>query len=193
VGAEGQDGGWRGIDVLATLVGHYAWLEWRLFAITGAWAARGDGDAAVRVWCAAASRRHGQLATRWAECLPVRAGVDAGALVRPPSEELADALERLGALEDGVVATTTLVLGVLPRLADLYGSHLATASPVSEAAVAEVLSDAGRIAVGETRSGRFVVRNLGDGIDPAAAPNDLVTVFERVFDNLRVFPAVRAS
>jgi hypothetical protein len=191
--ADGQDEGWRGIDALAALVGHYAWLEGRTFALTGAWAARGEGDAAARVWCAAASRRHGRLATRWAERLPVRAGVDAGALVRPPSEEVADALEQLGALEDVGAGTAVLVRGLLPRLADLYRSHLATASPVREAAVADVLSDAGRLAVGETRSGRFVVRNLGDGIDPAAAPDDLVTVFERVFDNLRVFPAVRAS
>jgi hypothetical protein len=190
--ADGQDEGWRGIDALAALVGHYAWLEWRIFALTGAWAARGEGDAAVRVWCAAASRRHGRLATRWAERLPVRAGVDAGALVRPPSEEVADALEQLG-LEDVDAGTAVLVHGLLPRLADLYRSHLATASAVSEAAVADVLSDACRLAVGETRSGRFVVRNLGDGIDPAPAPDDLVTVFERVFDNLRVFPAVRAS
>ena len=191
--AEAQDAGWRGIDALAALVGHYAWLEWRTFEVTGAWAARSEGDAAARVWCAAAARRHGELATRWAERLPVRAGVDAGALVRPPSREAADALEQLGALDDVGIGTAVLVLAVLPRLGDLYRSHLATASPVREGAVAEVLAVACRIAVGETRSGRIVVRNLGDGIDSASAPDDLVTVFERVFDNLRVFPAVRAS
>jgi hypothetical protein len=190
---EAPDTGWRGIDALAALVGHYAWLEWRTFEVTGAWAAQREGDAAVRVWCAAAARRHGELATRWAERLPVRAGVDAGALVQPPSGEVADALEQLGALDDVGAGTAVLVLGVLPRLGDLYRSHLVTASPVREGAVAEVLADASRIALGETRSGGIVVRNLGDGIDLASSPGDLVTVFERVFDNLRVFPAVRAS
>jgi hypothetical protein len=191
----GEDGaaGWRDIDALAALVGHYGWLEWRLFELTGAWAARPEGDAEVRVWNAAAARRHGELATRWAERLPVRAGVDGGALVRPPSAELATALERLGALDDAGAATAVLVSTVLPRAGGLYRAHLEAASPVSEAPVAEVLVDAHRIATGETRSGRAVVRNVGDGGEGAAQVAELVTVFERVFDNARVFPAVRAS
>jgi hypothetical protein len=193
VAEEGQDASWRGIDALAVLVGYYGWFEWRLFEVAGAWAARSEGEAATRVWCAATARRHGELARRWAERLPVRAGVDAGALVRPPSDELAGAFERLGALDEVGVGTAVLVSTVLPRLAEVYRAHLATASPVREAAVAEVLSDAQRIAAGEASSERFVVRNLGDGIGPAARAGDLVTVFERAFDNLRVFPAVRAS
>jgi len=193
VAEDGQHEGWRGIDELAGQVGHYAWLEWRIFGLACAWAARPDGDAPVRVWCAAVARRHGELATRWAERLPVRAGVDAAALVRPPSDELAEAFEQLAAQDDGGVGTAALVATVLPRLGEIYRADLATASPVREASVAEILADAHRIAVGEARSGHFVVRNLGDGIDPAPGAGDLVTVFERVFDNLRVFPAVRAS
>jgi hypothetical protein len=190
---DGRRGGWRDIDALGALVGHYAWFEWRTFEVTGAWAARREGDATVRVWCAAAARRHGELATRWAGRLPVRAGVDAGALVRPPSEEMAQAFEQLGALADAGLGAAALAFGFLPGLEAVYRSHLASASPVREAAVAEVLVDACRIAAEETRSGRIVVRNLGDGFDPPAGPGDFVTVFERVFDNLRVFPAVRAS
>ena len=84
--------GWRGIDELAALVGHYGWLEARLFELTGRWATAPAGDGAapdgradeLRVWCAAASRRHGELAAHWAQRLPVRAGVDAGALVVAP-------------------------------------------------------------------------------------------------------------
>jgi len=190
---EDATAGWRGIDALGALVGHYGWLEWRLFELTGAQAARPEGEAELRVWHAAAARRHGELATRWAERLPVRAGVDAGALVRPPSAELADALERLDALDDAGAATAVLVSTVLPRAAELYRAHLEVASPVREGSVAEVLVDAHRIAAGEAGSGRTLVRNLGDGPHNAVQVAELVTVFERVFDNKRVFPAVRAS
>ncbi len=114
-----------------------------------------EGDPGVRFWCAAVARRHGELATRWAERLPVRAGVDAGALVRPPSAEMAEAFERLGALDEVGAGAAVLVSAVLPRLGEIYGAHLATASPVSEGSVAEVLADAS-----PDRDGRNQVRPL---------------------------------
>jgi hypothetical protein len=185
--------GWRGIDALAALVGHYGWLEWRIFELTGDWAARPSGDAELQVWCAAVARRHGDLATRWAERLPVRAGVDAGALVRAPSPQVATALERLGGLADAGEALGVLVATVLPWLGEIYGAHLEAASPVHEAPVAEVLVESRRNALGETWSGRSVVRNLCDGAERAARAADLVTDFEPAFKNFYVFPAVTAS
>jgi hypothetical protein len=193
VEAEDGSAGWRGIDALGALVGHYGWLEWRIFELTGAWAARPGGEAELAVWCAAVARRHGDLALRWAGRLPVRAGVDAGALVRAPSAELAVALDRLGALGDAGAGAAVLVSSVLPWLGGVYGAHLRTASPVREAPVAEVLAEAGRNALGEARSGRSLRRNLGDGSEDGTRAGDLVTVFEQVCDNIRVFPAARAS
>ncbi len=190
--ADEGGGGWRGVDALAALVGHYGWLEWRIFELTGAWAVLPDGDAELRVWAAAAARRHGDLAIRWAERLPLRAGVDAGALVRSPSAAVASAFERLGGLDAGA-GTAVLVSTVLPWLAEVYGAHLATASPVCEAPVAEVLVAARRNAVGEVRSARSIVRNPGDGSERAVQVRELVTVFGQVCDISRVFPAVRAS
>jgi hypothetical protein len=190
---DGPPGGWRGIDALAAAVGHYGWLEWRLFEVTGAWGTRRGGAPEVVMWCAAAARRHGDLATRWADRLPVRAGVDAGDLVRPHSTELADALGRLADLADLAVGTAVLVAAVLPGLARVYGADLTTVSPVREAPVAEILLLARRTALGETRSGASVVRNFGDGIELASRAGDLVTVFEQVFDQMCVFPAVRTS
>ena len=113
------------------------------------------------VWCAAVARRHGDLATRWAERLPVRAGVDAGALVRAPSSQLAAALDRLGDLDDAGAALGVLVSTVLPWLGEIYGAHLETASPVREAPVAEVLVESRRNVVGETRSGRVRCAQFG--------------------------------
>ncbi len=157
--AEGATATWRGIDELAELVGTYCWVEKRIFEVTGAWATgAGEGpdgglEPALRVWCAGVSRRHGLLAARWAERLPVRAGVDAAALVRPPDGPLADAFDVVEAAPDSRAGVAALVEAVLPGLQALYGAHRQAPNPVSEASVLEVLAGAHRDLAAEIRGG----------------------------------------
>jgi hypothetical protein len=186
---------WRRIDELAELVGVYCWVERRIFELSGAWAAgpraledpsaRGE----LRVWCAAASRRHGELAARWAERLPVRAGVDRVELVRPPPGPLAGALEALATEPDGMVHFGALVETVLPRLQGVYEAHLHAGSPVSEGSVLEVLVEARRELAGEIRGGRALLGPPGS----SEAGQRLRQEIERAFDATGVFPAVRPS
>ncbi len=187
---------WRTIEELAALVGAYTWLERRLFELTGGWAAGGadhDGPEAAaaecRVWCAAASRRHGALAGRWAERLPVRAGVDATSLVVPPDGPLAPSLEEL-AVAEALPGFGLLVGTVLPWLGGVYTAHLERASPVSEAPVMEILVE-GRYAVaGELRSGQSLWQRFSDGVKPSRHRQQ---VSERAFAGSDIFPAVRPS
>jgi len=197
--AEGAPGGapaWRSIDELAELVGAYCWLEHRVFELAGAWASGGAGGddvaaaAALQVWCAAASRRHGALAARWAERLPVRAGVDPAELVRAPAGPLAGALEALADGSGGPGPVGALVAAVLPRVGGIYGAHLASASPVSEGSVLEVLVEARRVLAGEIRGGQALVEALPGAAEGGAGLGEAI---ERAFDATRVFPAVRAS
>jgi hypothetical protein len=184
---------WRGIAELAELVGAYCWLERRVFALTGAWASGPEGDVAGaperRVFCAAVSRRHGALAGQWADRLPVRAGVDAAALVRAPTDALAAALEELDAVaaEAGLGA---LIGGVLPALHRAYGAHLRAAPAVSEAPVLEVLVRAHREVGGEIRGGCALLERFPGGAEQAAP---LMRACERAFAEAAVFPAVRPS
>jgi len=108
---EGGTRDWRGIDELAGLVGAYCWVENRIFELSGAWASDEHGglESALRVWCAGVSRRHGALAARWAERLPVRAGVDRATLVVAPAGPLAGALVAMAAPPDAGVGVGTLV------------------------------------------------------------------------------------
>jgi len=192
--------GWRGIDELAALVGAYCWTEQHIFAVSGLWAARsgeveGDGAAnaagsEVRVWCAAASRRHGELATLWADRLPVRAGVDACALVTAPPGPLADAFAELVAEPLTLAGAAALVEGLLPALDAVYGTHLESASPVSEAPVLEVLTGARRAVAAEIRGGRALIDALPEGLTQRG---HLGQKFERAFAETGVFPAVRPS
>jgi hypothetical protein len=184
---------WRDIGELGALVGHYAWLEEQLFELTGAWASGELHHAESQVWCAAVSRHHGMLAARWAERLPVRAGVDAGALIRAPSEGLADAFAALSEVDDVSVGVAVVARSVLPWLGETYLAHHRVASAVSEAPVSEVLMEARRIITAETTGGQSVVRNLGDESELQSSTGDLVTYFARITDKWCVFPAVRTS
>jgi hypothetical protein len=205
VAEDARSPGWRSIDALADLIGAYAWMEQRIFSITGGFATApwGDGDAdgdadsdvdarlaEARLWCAALSRRHGARAVQWAARLPVRAGVDARALVRAPTSSLEGVLEALSRAPD-LLTGLAAVLGVwLPSLDRVYESHLGDASPVSEAPVLEVLADAHQDLVGEISGGRALLDAVsGDG----AGGGDLGAELERAFAGWRVFPAVWAS
>jgi hypothetical protein len=190
----GEAGSWRSIDELAALVGAYCWLEQRIFEVTGAWATGSgpeEGHAAeLRVWSAAASRRHGDLAGRWAERLPVRAGVDRSALVTPPDAPggLADALEELAAPKELSTAVFALVETVLPWVGGIYGLHLAVATPVSEASVMEMLVEARRDGSAEIRAGRVLL----DGMSGTGSPSRHVAeAVKRAFAQEGITPAVR--
>jgi hypothetical protein len=200
-------GPWRSIDDLAALVGAYCWLEHRLFELSGRWAtepgardgseltlhgARDGSEVIVaecRVWCAASSRRHGALAGRWAERLPVRAGVDPAALMIAPDGPVATALEELGAMK-AVSGFRHLVETVLPWLGAVYAAHLGRASAVSEAPVMEVLVEARHAAAGEIRRGQSLLQRL-----PASAQTSrqIRTAFERALTGQGIFPAARPS
>jgi hypothetical protein len=198
VGPEGDAGprAWRGIDELAGLVGAYCWVENRIFEVSGAWATDGPRDPegglapVLRVWCAGVSRRHGLLAARWAERLPVRAGVDRAALMRAPAGPLAGALGAMAATPLAREGVETLVQSVFPRLRAVYGLHRHTASPVSEASVLEVLAAAQQDLTAEIRSGRA---HLEEGPEAVTRDATLGSDVERAFAETRVFPAVPAS
>jgi hypothetical protein len=191
----------RPIDELAALVGGYCWVEGRLFEMTGVWAGAEGGRPGITVCGHELSSLHGDNATRWRERLPVRAGVDAGALVvAPPGWDAV-----LGALADQpepFLQLSGLVDAVLPRLRSGYRDHLAGAAAVREAPVIAVLRLAGAgleraIALGNACLARVSQAGLqGDNSDGELARKraefgqDLQRLFE---DGFRIFPAARAS
>lgn len=187
---------WRGIDELASLVGAYCWVENRIFELSGAWASGAVGgppsglEPALRVWCAGLSRRHGLLAARWFERLPVRAGVDRPDLVTAPAGPLPGALDTVATGPDTRAGVAALVLTVLPRLQAVYGAHGRAATPVSEASVLEVLTGAHRDLAGEISGGRSLLEASAVRLTRDAAPGSEI---ERAFAETRVFPAVPTS
>ena len=187
---------WRGIDELAALIGAYCWVENRIYEIGGVWAtAPDDGQLArlepsLRVWCAGLSRRHGLLALRWAERLPVRAGIDRSALVTAPDGPLARGLDALAAVPDAHGGVAVMVGTVLPHLREVYGAHRQTASPVCEASVLEVLTGADREIAADIGGGEALLQGSGGCARENAG---LGAEIEQAFAQTGVFPAVPTS
>ncbi len=117
----------RSIDELAELCGHYCWVERRIFELTGSRASRpgsgepGAGDAEVRVALSEMSARHGFFAAQWRDRLPVRAGVDAGALIVAPPGPFGAALDLIESEPDLARVLGGLATQILPRLVERYG------------------------------------------------------------------------
>jgi hypothetical protein len=190
----------RSIGDLAVRCGHYCWLESQLFALTGRWAsapvmrAGNTVDPEIRVLCSQMSSWHGFMARQWLDRLPVRAGVDAGALVVPSPGGVGQAIELLGAEADVLVALGGLVEPFLPALLAAYDDDEARASPVSELPVLAVLELARHRAPREIEAGRnFLDRGAEAGAAAERAAGLRARLQRMLGVNRGIFPAARAS
>jgi hypothetical protein len=185
----------RTIGELAERCGSYCWLENRLFELTGDWAsAPANGDPEFRVLFSEMSAQHAFVAARWADRLPVRAGVDPVALVVPPSGRAVKALDLLAAESDLRARLGGLAERLLPSILQTYSGHLAVASPVAEAPVRAVLEWACHGVQQEIRRGRDLVRrtaaSTGDEQTMAALAARLHPL---TWGSSGIFPAAWAS
>jgi hypothetical protein len=119
----------------------------------------------------------------------VRAGIDPAALVVAPVGPLAGALRALEAEPHQGAAVVAVVETVLPRLELTYAAHLASADPVCEAPVMDTLAEAQRLLRGEIRGGQALIE--GSAVHRGGI--ELGVVFERAFEETRIFPAVCPS
>jgi hypothetical protein len=190
-------------------------VERRVFELTGSRASRpaagdpaagdpadgdpaaGDpepGDAEVRVVLSEMSARHGLFAAQWHDRLPVRAGVDAEALIVPPPGPFEEALDLIASAPRLALVLGGLATQFLPRLREAYGRHLAQASPVSEAPVRAVLEWAVLSLGGEIRLAGALVQRLEPGREGGRKVEDFGRAVQRLLGSAQdTFPGARAS
>jgi hypothetical protein len=199
----------RSIGELAELCGHYCWVERRLFEVTGSRACgpatedvatRGEatggtaGVAEVRVVLSQMSTRHGLLAAQWRDRLPVRAGVDAQALVTPPPGPTAEVLDRVEAEPSLALALGGLAQQFLPFLLDSYDRNLTRASPVSEAPVRALLGFAAQSTGSEIREAGLLLDGLAPAGERVGSGGNFGAALQRLLeDGSGTFPGARAS
>jgi hypothetical protein len=184
--------------------GHYCWVERRLFELTGRWSTRpGEPDGPeIRVLFSEWSAGHAGLAEQWRARLPVRAGVEAAALVVPPTGPLADVVDRLDRSAGPALQLAGLATVVLPRLQAAYAEHQAHASPVNQGPIRAVLEAATRSTARESERGRALLQGgLQSGLHDKAQGEGQVETWvefcrelEQALGNAPcIFPAARAS
>jgi hypothetical protein len=197
--APGDDAFWT-IEQLAARCGHYCWLERALFELAGSRASASSpetpaaAEPEIRVFLSVLAARHAALAAQWRARLPVRAGVDADALIVPPPGPAAAVLELIGSTPDLPAVLGGLVEQVLPRLRHSYGQHLERAPAASEAPVRAVLEVALSLSGPEMARGQALLRGRKEGPEDAGKGAELGSQLQhRLGDLVGVFPRARAS
>jgi hypothetical protein len=203
--AAGSEESFWTIEQLAERCGHFCWVEGRLFELAGSRASApgteqgdagdvGAGDAEVRLYLSVLAARHAFLAAQWRDRLPVRAGIDAAALVVSPPGPAEEVLDLCAAEPELVLVLGGLVEQVLPALLDSYDRHLARTSVVREAPVRAVLELAGLLGRPEVAGGRALLRRMPETPDRAGKAAAFGADLQRRLGNPRgVFPRARAS
>jgi hypothetical protein len=202
-GTDTTNGGamvFRTIGDLAVRCGIYCWLEHRLFALTGRAASASTPsastavDAEIRVFLSATSARHAFLAAQWRDRLPVRAGVDADALVVPPPGDVGAALDLLGTAPGPLFVLGGLLGQILPRLLIAYDDDAAHASAISEAPVRAVLGMADLLLREELRDGRSLLDRGSEGAAASRKMAEFENLVQRALGSgIGISPAARAS
>lgn len=125
----------------AELSGRFAWIEDRLFEVTGGWVVS-TPEHPVKLHMANVSRHHAWRASLWRERLPHLREMDVDALVAPGD----DHLDRLfGVMAEMTDPDSTLerLVGlyrvVVPRLVAAYRHHRDLCTPVADGPVMRVL------------------------------------------------------
>jgi hypothetical protein len=138
--------------------------------------------------------RRAFLAAQWRDRLPVRAGVDADALVVAPPGPLAAAVDVLAAEPHPHLVLAGVVGPLLTRILEAYRADLAQASPVSEAPVRAVLDGAIRSTASDIAGGRLLLERVAEQGEGARELAEFTRSLERALESEKdVFPAARAS
>ena len=123
------------LEEAARVAGHARWLEDRLFAAVGGWAAVED-DLAAKALFAAHSLRHAWHASVWRDRIPRVAHLDPDALTVPArpgvAARMADLAAATGGGADGTLERLTLLTGVVEGLVAEYRERVASAHPLAD-------------------------------------------------------------
>ena len=156
------DGGHLALEESARRVGHYQWIEMRLFELLGEWI-QDVPELAVKERLGVYGQQHAWHAELWHARLPVLRDMDPVRWVVAPTAGMVRFVEALADVR-GPEHTIDKLVGVfrvlLPRLITTYGSHLAAASTVSDGPVIRSLRLTLADEIEEWREGERMIQSL---------------------------------
>jgi hypothetical protein len=143
----------------ARIIGHYRWVEMRLFEILGAWVPEVP-EVEAKLVVAAHSPHHAWHSLLWLERLPELAGVDRHELTVPANDHVVAVMDGLHRSDRTIEKLAGVYRVVLPRMIAAYRGHLARASAVTDAPTIRALKLVLRDEVDDWMQGEALIQSL---------------------------------
>jgi hypothetical protein len=157
------------LEETARRLGHYRWIERRLFEVMGGWV-QSVPEVDVKLALATHGPKHAWHAQLWTERAPLLAHLAVGDLTVPPGDGVAAFMEAVAepAGEHSVERLVGAYRVVVPRLATAYDDHLRAAVAVSDAPVMRALGLALADEWDDWREGEALIQRLLRGEEEVA-------------------------
>ncbi len=156
------------VEETARRVGHYKWMEMKLFELTGAWLAAAP-ELEVKYRLGLHCYQHAFHADLWGKRLPELREMNPQRLTAPPNDEMMAFIEALavaGEAEPAVGQTIERMVGLyrvlLPHLIATYTFHLNNTATVSDAPTVRALELCLRDEMEQWREGELLLQSLLD-------------------------------
>jgi hypothetical protein len=143
----------------ARLIGHYRWVEIRLFEMLGGWVPEvGELDAKLMV--AAHAPHHAWHASLWRDRLPELSGVDGDELTIAAGVDLVGFMDAVQSAERTIERLVGVYRVVLPRTIACYAAHLDRASDVADGPTIRALNLVLSDELDDWKEGEAVLQSL---------------------------------
>lgn len=145
-----------GIRATATRIGHYRWIEQRLFEMLGAWATSVP-EASVALRLGVHCHLHAQHADLWLDRLPALRDVTPEQVTVASDGAVADVVAAVAASTDTVERLVGVYRVLVPHLAAAYRDHLDHTNSLTDGPTARVLTLALRDLDDEVAEGEALI------------------------------------
>ena len=162
------------VEETAIRVGHYKWLEMRIFELMGGWVATVP-ELDVKLRLGTHCYHHAFHSELWHKRLPELREMNPERLTQPPNAEMEAFVDALGAPEEQGETIEKLVglyRVLLPHLIGAYTYHLNNTSQITDAPTIRSLNFCLQDDLEEWREGEMIIQSLvttPDEVDRAAA------------------------
>jgi len=162
------------VEETARRVGHYKWIELKLFEALGGWVATVP-ELDIKLKLGTHCYHHAWHSELWHKRLPELREMNPNRLTQPPNDELVRFVEAL-AEPEGIDKTLEKLVGVyrvlIPHKIAVYTHHLRNTSSITDAPTMRSLRFALADEMDDWREGEMLIQSLIDGpgdVDRATA------------------------
>lgn len=152
-----------GLEATARRIGHYKWVEMRLFEVLGAWVPNVP-EQEVKLRLGTDAHHHAWHAELWHKCLPEGTGLASPEELTVPADDglvaFVEALGKPEAPELTIEKLTGVYRVLVPHMVTAYSRHLEAASPATDGPVIRALQLILRDELDDWRAGEMLLQSL---------------------------------